>query len=158
MNRLPRFLLTAVIVVLGTFASSTLTQARPEYMYSSGTCANGNTWYCVTEFVDGMAVSCRGVDCRGYHYFRNCSVAVVPTNPFAGSTPNLSGTCDGPLLSWIGLIAFSAEGYPSQICGKNCAGQYWTATLAGTDRPEPKKSSSNPAGVKISPVPGRHID
>lgn len=133
--------------------------AKTEYMYSSGTCANGNQWFCVTEYSNGMAVSCRGVDCSGYDYYKTCDVAVIPTNPFAGSTPNATGVCDYPATSWHALITFTSEGYPSQLCGQDCNGQYWTATLVSDNKPGLKKNP-NPSTpeIEVSPSPGRHIN
>lgn len=145
------FITSAFLILL----FSSRAWAETEHVFSSGHCANGNTWWAVATVVDGTVTTVTGVDCNGVYYRSSCSVALLPTDPFAGETPTMAGVCQGSGAPWHALLHFNELHQVIDVVGQNCMGEYYKATPQPASlKPLIRRSDAPPS----SPAsPGRNI-
>ncbi len=78
---------------------------------------------------NGMPISTHGVSCNGTYYsFYYHTIMVVPSDPFGGVPPNMTGT-DSMGRDFIALTIYDDDGTIISCVGRNSDGVYWSAAI-----------------------------
>lgn len=109
--------IVAVFVAILLAIPVVLSAGTLKYEYDEGTCDNGNTWYAVSCYNDGVLQWIEGVDCSGKRYTRwECTVHAVPVDPTAGLQPTHMGIASTG-GTWRSVITWDSMGIPVSAAG-----------------------------------------
>src|SRR3954464_10570203 len=79
------------IIIAGlAIAISVAYAGTRNYKFDSGSCDNGNTWWSVSTYLDGVLTEVNGTDCSGKHYTRYPHRIIVSSDPLDGETPTFT--------------------------------------------------------------------
>ena len=138
----------ALLRLAAFIAMATVASARTEYIFHTGPCEGGGSYWSVTSYAGGVPIDVTGVDCFGHAYTKNiCSFSTLASDPFGILTPpNVSGVCDDN-STWMARITYDQNYVVNGYIGRNCAGIFWQA---GTCAPSAARQSN--------PLRGRQND
>jgi hypothetical protein len=99
------------------------------YKFDTGSCDNGNAWWSVSTYLDGILTEVDGVGCDGRHYSRYPHRRVVTADPLEGAEPTFTDAASNG-NTWYALVRYDADHRVIWEGGKDGNGEYWVTDIS----------------------------